>query len=428
MIYLRAKRFALSSWLLALSIAGYPIAGLLAAAMDWQSRWTSVPFRIGTALLAISIIVISCRKCLFSYWSWALIIFLSLYSLRLIHSIVSSYPSAEYELQFFIIAVILPVIAMLCSNFKHVEKNTLIPLLWLTGLVGTLAVFGEVLNLFHANSMTFTGRLSTITVNPITLGHISVTLLIATIAWTIKTPQLQQWLIILLSALGIIVLSLAGSRGPFLAILAALTGILAAHVIKNNWSSVKYLVLMIMLVLLIFWRPIPMNNLISQSYWELQYTLLPNQDEKKRQELEKILLTKQAQIDAYEYSSRTSLTGNSTQLRILMWKKSLNTIKHYPWIGKSNKEVYSNGYPHNLILEAFQNLGIFGGTMFIVLLAKGIHRAWQQLKLNNMLIPMLFIQALVACQFSGSLFSQVQLWTTLALLLSLNTVKTAGRN
>ena len=54
---MRTKRSSRSPasprWLFVMTLAGYPIAGLLASLFDWDSTLTSFPFRAGVVLLAL---------------------------------------------------------------------------------------------------------------------------------------------------------------------------------------------------------------------------------------------------------------------------------------------------------------------------------------------------------------------------------------
>ena len=58
---MRTKRRSLAPasprWLFALTLAGYPVAGLLASLFDWDSTLTSFPFRAGVVLLALFVLV-----------------------------------------------------------------------------------------------------------------------------------------------------------------------------------------------------------------------------------------------------------------------------------------------------------------------------------------------------------------------------------
>jgi O-antigen ligase len=115
--------------------------------------------------------------------------------------------------------------------------------------------------------------------------------------------------------------------------------------------------------------------------------------------------------------NRLGLSDGAAQSRLPLLKSSVEAFIQNPILGISNWMVNGGQYPHNLLLESFQNLGIVGGAVFVALLVAGSYRAWRRIRIGHYLVPMLFFQALVAGQFSGSLYAHAQLWGTLALLL-----------
>ena len=50
-------------------------------------------------------------------------------------------------------------------------------------------------------------------------------------------------------------------------------------------------------------------------------------------------------------------------------------------------------------------ISIVGGAVFLFLIVVGSFRVWKHMRHGDYMVPMLFFQALVAGQFSGSLFA-----------------------
>lgn len=489
---LRKHQALLAAVLLALCAVGYPVAGLLAAVMDWPSRWTSVPFRAGVAMLSVTLLaLLPWRGRPLSQWAWVLAGWLALYALRLAHNVLEAYPGAAHEMLFFGLAVVLPVIALIRCDLDAVETRLRAPVVWLAAGIVAAAIVGDYLGWFGANSFTFTGRLSTSTVNPITLGHTAVSLLLALVAWQIQGESRYRWVLWALVGLGLIGLSYAGSRGPYVALLFALgLLILAVPAVGGRLLAGRAAALLVVIAAaVLFLHPLPVNHLIAQSDQQRLERLVfqGGQKHQERQEIqtsqgsEQQSMESEAEVTAEsgrdfrsatqkrlrrleeerqeiqtteksgqqsmggeakasaesvrDFSSATQmrlehlevdrqnrldLSDGATQTRLALLKSSVKAFIQNPILGISNWMVNGGQYPHNLILESFQNLGIVGGAVFVALLVVGSFRAWRRIRSGQYLVAMLFFQALMAGQFSGSLYAHAQLWGTLALLLGAN--------
>jgi hypothetical protein len=447
---LRKHQALLAAVLLALCAVGYPVAGLLAAVMDWPSRWTSVPFRAGVAMLSVTLLaLLPWRGRPLSQWAWALAGWLALYALRLAHNVLEAYPGAAHELLFFSLAVVLPVIALIRCDLDAVETRLRAPVVWLAAGIVAAAIVGDYLGWFGANSFMFTGRLSTSTVNPITLGHTAVSLLLALVAWQIQGESRYRWVLWALVGLGLIGLSYAGSRGPYVALLFALgLLILVVPAVGGRLLAGRAAALLVVIAAaVLFLHPLPVNHLIAQSDLQRQERLALLQGRQIHQERQEIQTSQksgqqsmgseakattesgrgfssatQKRLEHLEVDrqNRLDLSDGATQTRLALFKSSVKAFIQNPILGISNWMVNGGQYPHNLILESFQNLGIVGGAVFVALLVVGSFRAWRRIRTGQYLVAMLFFQALMAGQFSGSLYAHAQLWGTLALLLGAN--------
>lgn len=108
--------------------------------------------------------------------------------------------------------------------------------------------------------------------------------------------------------------------------------------------------------------------------------------------------------------------------RIELIKDSFNEFINHPVFG--NHFVLESGfsagyYPHNIILESFMALGVFGGLLFLYILFNALKKSFQLLnkKSEYVWISILFFQYLFLAMLSGSLYNSFLFWSLLVLVL-----------
>ncbi len=115
------------------------------------------------------------------------------------------------------------------------------------------------------------------------------------------------------------------------------------------------------------------------------------------------------------------------QNRLLLYENAINEAIDNPIFG--NHFVIEDGfgtgvYPHNFIIEAFMAMGIFGGILFLVIVAKSFIITYKVL--NNYQeyswIPLLYLVYLFRGMFSGALYNSGFFWVLLVLLFFLNRI------
>lgn len=396
----------LSAVLFALCVLGYPVAGLIAAVMDWPSRWTSVPFRGLVALIALTVALPIWRSQPLNKWHLLLCVWFALYLIRLSSNVFAGHPSSIYEVMFFCLAVVLPVFAFFKCNLGDIERKVLVLIIWLSAGILMFSIAGAYLNWFGDNNLTYAaGRLSLTTLNPITLGNVAGSLILASLVWNKKTNCIKLLIFFALISLGLLAIGFTSSRGSFVALISSLAVLLVATPWSGREALVRLSTIFCIMCLAIWfmWKPPLANDFVR--YNNLQKGFSESID---------------SRMDRIEILKRERLTWSdaAANTRWVLFKSSLYTFLENPVFGASNWTANKGVYPHNLIIEAFQNLGIAGGGMFLLLLVVGGFRAWERIRLGeHMVLPLLFFQALVGGQFSGSLYGNVQLWSTLVLLL-----------
>jgi hypothetical protein len=225
------------------------------------------------------------------------------------------------------------------------------------------------------------------------LGQFSVSLSIFAY-YHLYSQQQSKILNIVLFILGIFVMGAAGSRSPLVSLIFVI--ILFTMSITSKKRSIFILLMLFLFVLLIF------------NYFEMFL-----------QKIGSSFLDRIAQ-SLYEGDS------SGRDIRLLA---SFQQFLTNPMIGSAHyiQNIGLLGkYPHNLILEAFMSVGIFGGIIFIIILAKTIISGYRLLKENIKRtgdfrwIFLIFIQFLIFGLFSGSLYGSYYFWGFLFLCLHIN--------
>ena len=239
------------------------------------------------------------------------------------------------------------------------------------------------------------GRISLSSLNPISLGHLGVSTIIVCL-FQIINIRTSLSLISLVAIIGVILgaylMIIAGSRGP---VLAGFCVILYIFLLKGIIRG--YMVIVVAVPVL---------------YLGIQFAVFI-----------------QETTDIYAVSRFASSGAENDQSvlgRLSAYSDAIRQTKDSPVFG-SSLEVFSTGYyPHNVILESFMSVGIFGGMLFSFLLSYVLWRG--RLIFNNIpscsWVLFLYIQFLTASMFSGAIWNSTYLWVTLgacyALLRSLH--------
>lgn len=115
-------------------------------------------------------------------------------------------------------------------------------------------------------------------------------------------------------------------------------------------------------------------------------------------------------------------TNDSSSVRIFLWRQSLREFMEFPIFGYGFDLVRYNIYPHNILLESLQSVGIVGSIPFFALLFITFKKTVKIFKFAPQYswIGIIFIQAFMQNMFSGSIYFAGWLWFSAALLLALD--------
>ena len=300
-------------------------------------------------------------------------------------------------------ACFLPAAALLFANSRAtwvgVWKLALVLSSCTTLILGYLALSGSVAN--------WAGRLATEILNPISVGHVGVTLT-ALVLGAPRTAHSGGPLSALLGtgllAAGALLVFASLSRGP----LVTLVGIYAAALVFRPGrfpAGVRLGAIATVVVLGFF------------AVKQVAPTLLHS-------------------INLLEAAGgvRLTLDDQSTSYRVVVIGDALRGFAESPLLGASLAEECSGDYPHNFFVESLLATGLVGFVCLAVIVAVGAHAAFNLVRRSAFAAwaGLLFLQALIASLVSGSLFLSDGFWVSLALILSagqtleLETPRSAG--
>lgn len=367
-------------WLFACALLGYPLFGLMAALANTGSGLFSIPFRLGVVALALMLVTIrpQSRRSLslgeILLWAFALI-----YTLRLTSDSIDQMAGAQEAAAFFVVGTLVPCAALTFSrlDLARYEYPLARILACFGGFTCMVAIGMHFLQLGEAQSLTaITGRLSYTAINPISLGHVATTTLLAAVCITRHRSNMVVWLaVVLCSAAALICLALTASRGPMLALAACTVVYIVA---TRHWKLVAGGIVMILFIALG-----AVGDLGSIDY----------------------------RLTGWEHDE-------SIRARFALQFAALADFYQKPILGSSFLDLTTFSYPHNLFIESAMAMGVVGLLTALLLVCMALRRSLQVLNQGAMLIVLLLVQYLVAAQFSGALYGSAALWLSLLAVMA----------
>lgn len=373
----QARLMRMLSWAFALSVIGYPLAGLLAVFVNVPSWVTSYPFRVLVAVLSFTLF---CQASALRRRGQAhalIFLFWLLYSLRLMWDSLMGPPGAAEALFYFTLTVAIPVAALMRASVHWDEVYTAKVVFYMGSAIcgaGLLLALGFVSSDRILSDITT--QLFLDTVNPITFSHTAVTTLLAAVALLYGNSRTVSRGILtagMMLAVGCMVQ--AASRGPLLALVAC--AVLAA-ISQNRWLLLGLLVALV--------------GAVVMSSAELE------------------LLTRFADL-------KDLGTDPSSAERVVLMANAMQMFEQNPVFGAAYAELELNTYPHNLFVETAMALGVVGLLPLVAMTLLCFWNAWRLLRRGQMLVPLLFIQYFIGFQVSSALWGAAAYWACTGLLL-----------
>lgn len=359
-------------WLLVLVVVGYPMAGLMASAFNWDSLNASLPLRAAVFFLSL-IMLFSRRRGPIPRHRLLLGGFALLYLMRLLWDTgVASVVGAPDAFVFFMITVVLPC-AALWTRANEVDQVAAARLMLRLGsLICIAAVAMHVFGIGQDRSTTEAfGRLSFEALNPISLGHAAASSLIAALCMAQSRLRAADLVLLLAGSIAaLITLGLAASRGPVLCLTAAA---LVYAIANRRWHWLFLLALAAFAV-----------------------SMAP----------ETVLWERFAGIEE----------DQSSLERIVLQGSAITAFLSSPVWGSAFVEPNFFTYPHNLFIETAMALGVVGLTFLFMVLRRTAPAMWHEFRSQRLFLPMLLIQYFIAAQLSGAIYGNSALWACVVLI------------
>lgn len=384
----------LESWVVLLTIAGYPIVAGLSQLLGVENRPLSIAMRVvvlGIATLLIVRFFFSpiCKKTI-SFWCawwffWCLYLFrLTLDSLMYSDSL--NLPPSEYAI-FSVGTCFIPALAVTLGNVYDGVNRSLKNLLW-------LLIIGLILNLYliFFSNLSNTDivlqelRVETETLNPITIGHLGVSTLLLVLWQANDCRRMSFFKIGLLCVFGmvaIVAIVASGSRGPIVAFI--ISTVVYSLMLPRHFFSRKTIFAIVCLILFGIYNS---EKLLSTFFISRIFDHL------------------------FEDNARMALLNSAFEI-----------IKNNLFLGGGIDPLET--YPHNLIVESFIVYGLWTGFLFCYLVFFSLNRV-RIFAINNskqFWVAILFIQYFVAAMFSGAIYLSSIFWVLMALTVSSSFVR-----
>tara|TARA_R100000544_G_scaffold37026_2_gene26823 strand:- start:27 stop:1262 length:1236 start_codon:yes stop_codon:yes gene_type:complete len=371
------SRNSLVTWLLVLAMVGFPLAATIVGFAGTDTRSITIPYRILVFSLATLILLTGLLSPLRGKPSVILLLFFCLYFFRLFYD--TNFANNQFApdaLQFFLVATMMPAFAIaLTLDHKFDEALFASRLL----LAAALSVVGYNVLIYTGRiSPEYGARASLTALNPIALGHVAATACIAATYIAMYRRKLV-WILIAVLTLTISLPTLiaAGSRGPMVALAAALIWF-------GMTNKKRALVIIPALTLGAFL--LPQDALLIERF--------------------------RAVFIGLDLSSLA---------RLELQEAALADFMENPFFGKHFMDAsFGEGsWPHNYFLEAAMAMGVPGLVLASMLVIGSFKAAVTCVNQTNPLLVALLVQTLVAAQFSGSLFGNEKLFALFSAVLAL---------
>ncbi len=376
------------------TLCGYPIVAALSILIDVENRMLSVPFRALILSSSLFLVMFFLRRpkkfslCV-SVWVFFWMMFLSRLFLEFFFNNEALIFDWGEMILYSIGVCFLPSLAFLFVKqdfYASIDLKTVV-LACVTAMLLTALAIGKEFDF----AILLAGRIETDTLNPIALGHLGLTAMLLSI-WTLlhsKNTNVTRLFLVVSIVVSFVCVLASGSRGPIFSML-----VVSLLYFINNMSVIS-----LKKVLLMFVGVFVVVIILSVLYQS------------------DIYMVKRLTSSFFSDASRDSLATNSFQA----FEEHFFLGAWYPF----------SSYPHNLILESFMALGIFGGLSFFFVFISTSYFAYTLLKDANLgWVSILYFQYSTFVLVSSSLFYANQYWILSAAVIGLylRKVRQGGSN
>ncbi|WP_404971980.1 O-antigen ligase family protein [Vibrio campbellii] len=214
--------------------------------------------------------------------------------------------------------------------------------------------------------------------NPITLGTSASSLILISIALNSK-KYFTEKIIFAFFSVGFFGLVLSGSRGAILSFLVCV------FVYLIFTADIKKIIIFSILTVVVLFLSLYLFSLISSEYNYIERLL-----------------------------STGSESDQSANIRFNMYRGALEQFTSNPMFGDFILERGYMFYPHNQTLEVMMSTGVFGLTVYllyhVLIIFSSVSYIKTKFNIFYFVVFLLYIQALVGAQFSGSFLFSSNVW------------------
>lgn len=355
------------------------------------SQVVTVPYRafvLGVAIVTLllntkSENVINPRTKLFLFF-WFLLLIRIFYDLQIRSDIVANLSEKRQTWVYILFICLLPTIAVM-KSVRAIDLDLAFKLIF-GGFVLLIPIS------YINNSILFSsedvGRLSgNIALNTISFGHYGTSLFLISLFTFNKNKQLlYRLLCITLMFFGCFIMMRAASRGPLFSLIVCTLFYVVSK--RNSFIRSIFFLLSALLVFLLF------GSFISDFITTYSPMML----------------------------RRMYLEDMSGEIRKNLYQIAWSLFENNPILGYSFAVFDVKGsfiYSHNIVLDAFMGLGLFGGLLFVSLLLVVFYGSYKLIHLNTTIgwIALLCVHQVIAHMFSGAFYSSDLLNITIVSVL-----------
>lgn len=385
-----------------LVLLGYPFISFFPAYYHLETRLFSIPLRLIILTLSTLNIILygsinninfytSKSKKIGSNIFYLVLLFWLLYIIKILIIVpyynATSYLSNEEYLQTVFGMTLVPTISLMLTRFDDIDinllKSILGPMCLLTGILLIFSIISS------ENTLEFydSGRMYTEAISPIFIGFVGSWNIVSGIFLYKPNIGVKKKLFLLLSIIvGVILISLSGSRSPVVGLLA----LFIVYNYKSFFSSyIKLIIIIVMSYLFLIIINVTIDYLNPEFY-------------------NRFLLIFSEEIYDSGSDSRVGLATNA-----------LSQFYDNFIFGSRLTEKNTGYYPHNMFIESFMALGVFGGVLFTIIQLKILIIIYMSLmaRKNNIFFSALSIVIYFSYLFTGSIYSSPEYWFTILLFL-----------
>ncbi|SHN06895.1 O-antigen ligase like membrane protein [Cyclobacterium lianum] len=357
------------------------------------SRYVTVPVRLIIIFSFLFLLILNFKSFKIGYYTK---IFLILSFIFFVRVAVDNYNDSIYYLSsvevffYFLFFSFIPFVSISTIPFSERLINIIIKSIITSGIL-----FSILSLIFYSNFIGEVGRLSSKTVgedvvSPLSLSYSSTLIIGVVIIYFIYNKRSILEYIVGFAAilLSIVPFFLGASRGSLIALFIPFLVVLLVKV------NIKRFFLGLIFIFFSFYALIYLSEYFGSNIFDRFFNL-----------------------------SNDIEQGNNSTMRLGMWENSFHQFINNPFFGdKLGVNGFSGYYPHNIILEVLQSLGVIGFVPIFILIYSGISNSLSLIKFSPQYswVTFIFFQSTIKGLFSGTFYNSSWFWFSLALVFAVN--------